>query len=97
MRWLTRRMLSNDLLPGCPWPWLPASRPTAGRRFMVRESIVEAVKRDGRSIAAIARASGVARQVLSPYLAGKCTITAETLDRVMHELGLQITQNPAKP
>jgi DNA-binding LacI/PurR family transcriptional regulator len=58
----------------------------------IRAAIIAAVERDGRSIAAIAEAAGVPRWTLSEFLRGKRSANAETLDRVMAELGLRVTQ-----
>lgn len=83
----------NLLLPGVlAAPGLRAApqRERLGFMSTIRDAIIEAVKRDGRSLADLSRASGVPRPSISDFIRAKRTATVETIDRLMPVLGLAI-------
>lgn len=59
-------------------------------RRTIRQTIAAAVERDGRSQVAIAEAAGMSRPNLNAYLAGRCDLTGESLDRLLRVLGLTV-------
>lgn len=59
-------------------------------RKTIRQTIAAAVERDGRSQVAIAEAAGMSRPNLNAYLAGRCDLTGESLDRLLRVLRLSV-------
>jgi transcriptional regulator with XRE-family HTH domain len=73
-----------------PAPGLTAGGGLMPSRRTIRQVIAAAVQRDGRSQVAIAEAAGMSRPNLNAYLAGRCDLTGESLDRLLRVLGLRL-------
>jgi DNA-binding phage protein len=56
----------------------------------LRATITAAVRADGRSISAIARAAGIHEAHLHRYMSGRRDATGRTLDKLLAALGLEL-------
>jgi len=59
----------------------------------IEQQLQAAIKRDGRTLYELQKASGVDRGVLSRFIAGERTITLRTAGRIAKVLGLELKPN----
>lgn len=58
----------------------------------IRDAVTRAVREDGRSLTAIAQASGIPRPNLSDYLHKRARLRDDSLDRLCDALGLRLSR-----
>lgn len=60
------------------------------------QQIKRAMKADGRTRYAIAKASGISQAALSRLVHGRQGLTVDSLERLAHALGLEVVLRPKK-
>ena len=63
----------------------------------VRDDLVSAIQRDGRSVYEIARQTGVPQSSLSRFINGERGLSFESLESLASVLGLELRVTPRRP